>query len=485
MGLWAFSPLGSQASLRFIFQERGILSTGLADAVQYTYPVTTFDSDCGNCKAAAHHSIFLSSFLSINTYERAPQDPWGNIKIPLLDGSNDTNTADGWREVPPQSDLQYSALIGIPFSRPQGAGNMTFMMQSWYWQFENATLWEKGSKGPLLEAAFEYNGSSKLTSFTAAGQQWQFAIPQNWNPDIASSIPVTFEVTPSMVSIKNSMNVTFNYSSNMDVLSAVRLDAVLTQRPVELNVTCTTSSCDVTAIRNTTLDANYVTKSDMFQFHTYFLPHLTAAFPVEHLGTAIYGVLEAYLWDSSQNPYNVLSNTNSVFDLTQLDSQSLARRLGQILNTYWIVDNQFANAAGGFNASDPSLVHTTSTGNFSAVRNSSVTTMNAQEFLHGSDPWFALLCVSALMMLFTSIASAILIFVRLAPDSTNFLSALTLNDGKNILEGGSYLDEDERVRLLKDSRFMIGDIKADEKIGQVMIGQDGELGALKKERLYW
>jgi hypothetical protein len=44
----------------------------------------------------------------------------------------------------------------------------------------------------------------------------------------------------------------------------------------------------------------------------------------------------------------------------------------------------------------------------------------------------------------------------------------------------SYLDEDERCKLLKGERLVIGDIKADEDIGKMISGGDGELRALRR-----
>ena len=268
------------------------------------------------------------------------------------------------------------------------------------------------------------------------------------------------------------MSGTWNYNAIVDEFCSVRLDAALTRRAVQLNVTCTISSCYVTTIRDTILDANYDIGSDMSQFRNHFLPRLTQAFPDANEGSTVYGVLEAYLWDSSQSPCNVLYHFKG--DLTRLDSQTLARRLSQILNTFWIVDYQIFNAAGGFAFSDQSSFAATSTEGHGPLGNSNVTTMSAQNFLRGSNAWFTLLCMSTLVMLFASITSAVLTFLRIAPDATNLLSALTLSGGKSVLRSGSYLDGDERIRLLK----------ADEDIGQAMNGRDGEVGALKKGRLY-
>lgn len=480
--LWAVSPVGSQSSLRFLFLEESVVPTTLAERLAYVYPMSTFATSQGSWQADAHYSIFLSFFLSTSLYQHAAQDPWGNIKIPLVDSGIISESTDHWIQTPWHPDNLYSAISGIPFTRPQGVANISFQLQSWYWELENATLWELGSSGPLLEATTITSGSSTMRNYTATGLQWQFAIPASWNYTVSSTIPISFEVTRSGSPIQNSPNQSYQYAYNGDdwrVRAATRLDCVLVQKPVELNVSCTPSACNVSALRYTAFDANYSVENDLLVVQQRFLWHLAGAFPVEHAGTPVYGVLEAYLQDPGQNPYNLLNTTGDP-DLTQLDARTMAKRLSQVLNTYWLVDNQFANAAGGFDGRSR-----LKGGSTPDIKNSSVTSLSAQDFLRRNDTWFVLLCVSTLLMVFASIVSLALTLLRVAPDATDFLSALTLNAaGSSLPDCSSYLDGDERVRVLKDTRLAIGDMQPNQSIGRIGIGQEGNLHALRKGRLY-
>lgn len=487
--LWAFSPVGSQSSLRFIVLERGVVSSQLADALRYVYPLATYDSACASCyRGGAHNAVFLSFFLSTNYYQHAAQDSWGNIKIPLLNSTSTPKSTDEWTQTPWKPGMQYCGLAGIPFSRSQDAGNITFRMDSWYWELQNATLWQPGSRAPLLEAGPGSDRPSALTNHTSAGRQWQFAIPENWNASTSSTIPVSFELTQSGTPIQNSPNKTYSYGvddNSDDSLAATRLDGIIVQRPVELNVSCTPSACNVTALRYTAFDSSYNVSLDMEYFKLWYLPHLTAAFPVEHTGTPFYGVLEAYLKDPTQNPYDLLNGYFDLSNLTQLDARTMAQRLSQVLNTYWMVDNQFTSATGGSSAR-VLLNNNNNAPNepFTDIKNSTVTSLANQDFLHRNDHWFALLCVSTLVMALASMASVILTLVRAGPDATDFLSALTLGSGSNFPDCGSHLDGDDRVKVLKDTKLMIGDVKPDHVVGQVGIGLHGDLGMLRKGRLY-
>ncbi|KAK7957176.1 uncharacterized protein PG986_006398 [Apiospora aurea] len=474
--LWAFSPLGSQASLRFISLQARTTHNQLNNPVQYSYPQATDNSECGNCQTEAHNSMFLASFFSIPKTGQAFQDSWGNIKIPLLEDSITTSNAGDWRDVAWHPDLQYSSLIGIPLLLPSGPGNMTFTMESWYWDLENATLWEANSKAPLLQGLHDYKGTKLLKNFTGTSHIWQFAIPASVEKSL-TPIPITFEATVGdPLYLVNSPSISHAYGPGS---GTIRLEAFLVQRPVELNVTCTVSSCNVTNIRTTIMPENYSRENDISHLTVWFFTLFQAAFPLVHTGTPLSGALEAYLHDSSQNPYNILDKQRWI-DLTNVSAGVLGRRLAQVINAYWIVENQFANAAGGFNANSTPWVNSPA-----ALKNSTVTTVNFQDYIYCDHGWAATLCISSIMLLLAALASAILSFFRLAPDCTDFLSALTLNDGRLMLEGGSSLDEYERVRLLKDVRLKVGDVRSWEQVGQTIIARDGHVGDLKKKRMYW
>ncbi|KAH8170429.1 hypothetical protein LIA77_09210 [Sarocladium implicatum] len=475
--LWALSPLGSQASLRFIYQEDGVVVEVSPHKVQYTYPSATWDSACSACQPEAHNAVFLTPFLSQNRH--ASQDTWGNVKIPLASESERRDAdPNGWVQLDTRTDREYSSLVGIPSSKLNTSANMSFAMNTWYWEPLNEKLWANGTSAPLLQLSSDPGNTALLTNFTSIYKLWQFAFPKDWLPNFnTSTVPLTFELAPFGRMLQNTLDVTYEYGTGKN--QSVRLDFEIQRRPVELNVTCASSTCHVTAIRNTSLPSGYRSVDDMQYFKTYFLSHLSGAFPVEHHGTPFSGALEAYLLAPTEFPYTVLQQSFYDLNLGDLDAHTLAHRLCQVLNSYWVVDNQFEQVAGGFNASDVVLK------NYDVFKNSSVTTFEAKPFLKANDFWFSVFCVSSLTMTLGSIISAALVFLRLAPDALDFLSTITLHGERHSMPGdNSYMSFDEKVRLYRDVRFSIGDIRPGEKVGQVAIGQGGELGALQRGRLY-
>ena len=92
----------------------------------------------------------MAPFLSIASTTDNPQDTWGYLKVPFLDKLGLEAGPDGWKQIPVDEELQYTALSGIPFSIPHVSGNTTFQIQTWYWQLDNATLRDHASPSPLM-----------------------------------------------------------------------------------------------------------------------------------------------------------------------------------------------------------------------------------------------------------------------------------------------------------------------------------------------
>ncbi|KAK8118438.1 uncharacterized protein PG998_003064 [Apiospora kogelbergensis] len=485
--LWGFSPLGSQASLRFISLQTRATHDQLGTPAHYSYPQAFLGPHFEDREAKK--AMFLAAFLPLAKTGPSFQDTWGNIKIPLLKDTNNTSNADGWRGVSWHPDMQYSSLIGIPLSLPPSHGNMSFTMETWYWELENSTLWGANTSQPLLLATHEYNNSFLLANYTGESGLWQLAIPMSLSQTAVraanidplgyanisiSEIPVTFEVQkPRFYPTKN------NKGYNL------RLEASLVQKHVELNVSCTVTSCNVTDIRtNQTANENQ-SRLNQDYFLLGFLNNFRNAFPTNYDGMSSSGALEAYLANPSQNSWIPVEGGQAPgTNLIDIGAEDLGRRLTQVINAYWMVDTQSFQAVGGFNASSDANSPWLGVSQ-GPIRNSTVTATNYQGYLHCDYRWATALCISSIMLLLAALASTILSFFRLAPDCTDFLSALTLNDGRMMLEGGSSLDEYDRVRLLKDVRLKIGDSRSWEQIGHTSIAQDRHVGDLKKKRLYW
>lgn len=187
--------------------------------------------------------------------------------------------------------------------------------------------------------------------------------------------------------------------------------------------------------------------------------------------------LERYLQDASHNAWTADIALGQSY-LHGLAPETVASRLSQVLNTYWIVSVFTGNVAGAYNTTDYELSlmnHTLST---------DATDLRYAYTIHCDRNWHAIFCVSVLVLFCASSLSAVVTLLRIAPDTADFVSALKRSDGSARLESGSSLDPYNRVRLLKNMRLRIGEASSEEGAGLVVIGQAEDVNVLQLVRTY-
>jgi hypothetical protein len=206
-------------------------------------------------------------------------------------------------------------------------------------------------------------------------------------------------------------------------------------------------------------------------FQLWFLSDLTTAFPLTHSGTAFSGGFETYLLDPSSFQS---SNYSSEVDLSSIGVETLAFRLTQIINTYWMATSFTGDITGAYQ----------SFGLSATTMNTTAIVQTTEKYLHCSKRWLALLSIATIVILCAALLSGILSFLRIGPDVTDYLSALTRAYQVPTLPGGSYLDAEERVKLLKHVNLRVGDSSPDKEIGNIVIGSTRSVRGLEMGRLY-
>jgi hypothetical protein len=470
--MWAFSPFGSQAALRFTSVEQRSIPSVAHRPAQYIYPHTTGLTACGDCEITvnAANALMSSSLLSADYNQPQPQDAYGNLKIPALDSIHNVTGPEGWISVDAANNISYSSLLGIPFTQPDSSGNVTFEMATWYWRMDTPNIThvkykpKENSTSVLLPLYYPADNSTGYTAVPDKNQMWQFAYPVNFNATTATSIPLIFEQS--------------NYGVNGDGADVTHFAGDLVPQAVNVSVACKGTSCRVHAVKKAEMaDVDHDAYDRSF-FIVYFLRYLASAFPIPHSGTRFPGVLEAYLADPNANPFSLASYNESLVLYDAVNADQLGFRLSQVLNTYWIAHLAGSNAAAAFNASDPQLTET------NVTTNSTVTVYNDKDFFHINRPWLSVLSLAILLLLMTAVSSSVVTFVRVGTDAIDTISALTMADGRLRMEMGTTMDSDERIRMLKDVELRIGDAHESGEVGDICIGRSEDVGRLEKGRIY-
>ena len=188
--IWALSPLGSQAALRFMEVRDRMVTTPASQPVQYIFPATSHSTACSTCESRVNsaNSLLLASLLSVVTTGTKPQDSWGNLKIPVLEMLDSSINANDWYTLDPHFGSEYSSLLGIPFNRPTGRGNLTFTLDTWYWNLINPVITTSYQQNAIFQ-----NLSDKYTSFTSRNYLYRFITTTNFSIATNEVLPLVFE----------------------------------------------------------------------------------------------------------------------------------------------------------------------------------------------------------------------------------------------------------------------------------------------------
>lgn len=459
--------------LRFVNVQQLSTTSDSPDPVQYFYPAANEEvggDDQPGVNSA--NAILQASLLSVGTTIYKPQDPFGNLKIPDLQSLGLSEDSRDWIVLPPSNNFSYLSLVGIPFSKPTGTGNLTFTLQSWYWTLDNPIISQVNTTGMKTTQAFPELpiAGSSWTNHTSIDNFWQFLTPSDRNLTTApsTSLPLTFEVADT------------DAQSNNVITS---LSANLTHCPVELQVACDSLSCQATAIRNADFPELYDPHWDFKFVIGWFLTYLTEAFPLNHKATIEPTVFEIFLNDSTQDPFNTVAPYES-FNLYELGADELALRLKQILNTYWVALSAESSLTGFDAANLTQLGDYNAVANTTFSLNATATFYNWTDFLQCDMPWLIVLCLATIIMFSAAVVSIVFTHLYDGPEATDFISALTRSYHVPVLEHGSYLGGDDLVRQLKDVELKIGDARPENEVGQIVIGPSELLGHLERNRHY-
>ncbi len=173
--VWAFSPVGGQASLRVITAE--IAQLEQQTIVQYMGMNGSYEAymaaDTGDLLSPVD-ALFLSSLAASSSIKNSSQGPRGNLKVPMLEwipGYTRSGPNTNWIDVPGDGQIQppYSSLLGIPIVNIPDHGNTTFTIETSYWTLNCPTLVGESLADTL--AILKYS--------TSSAPSWEFL---SWAP---------------------------------------------------------------------------------------------------------------------------------------------------------------------------------------------------------------------------------------------------------------------------------------------------------------
>ncbi|KAF2819257.1 hypothetical protein CC86DRAFT_388070 [Ophiobolus disseminans] len=530
--LWAFNPLGSQASFRGAFLRPEIGTTlgsitynnadlvtqvalssyggtwkdpratpairALYSSALYDYVSTTQHVDP---TSEATQSMYTVLGGEGTTAVQAAMDIWSNVRIPNLEYHSNYSSVDPhrWLETPwNQRVMNYSSLVG---DRMDGVsrsltGNTTFVSSSSYQSYKCAP-W------------FTLNTSNKTTTNQSDADAWlvkytnlsyiNHTQPQNTS---RSSIARTFfisRILSNMTSKRNTSELIFaSKSKKYPQLYLTNCTARTTY--VDVNVTCISRSslsklnCGVGAIREmpkpprnpdiSVLDQNrYITNS--FEDFMDILDDVQASTESS--------VTEYYL----ANPLTAFTDPElrkGDIELGSLDIKLFERRFSLLWNTLWKIGWSKKNIRGG-SFSGPFQFAGAKTGSFASVDGRVESTMRTTSKVvfplppvYAIDPvWMTVYFVATGVMLFAAVFALVVRSKCHAPIVLGYVSSL-IRDSTYFQDRSVYYNSAEdgpsKTGRLRNLQVMVADVGSGKETGRIAFAPAAMGKRVQKKRWY-
>ncbi|KAK8063028.1 hypothetical protein PG997_015125 [Apiospora hydei] len=253
-------PLGGQASLRLVYTAPHM------ETLKHNFTYLAYvpgsstggkGSSAGDDRRIGIYSAFTASLMSPIAGQRAHQDLYGNIKIPLLNRIHNSTYTDTWEELRQDEDVTWSSLVGLPIENIPTSGVSRFTISTGYMvaacEVAGINYSLPVNNGTGYGSALCGNNRRYSECYESGGN---FAIsqvgPTNYGSPINSSTnlpllpPVSFEFRATASGFGD---------SSKKLLT--RANCSVTMEYVDVQIECNGPSCHSIAIRPSTQPATH------------------------------------------------------------------------------------------------------------------------------------------------------------------------------------------------------------------------------------
>lgn len=326
----------------------------------------------------------------------------------------------------------------------------------------------------------------------------------------------TGEYTPFFIARKLQKGIPYNSTSAYYRVSNIFLGskdpagvslASCTIEPVFVMsaVNCKTSLCTVTKMRRAESYAkgSYFWTRDLMAANNNFTESfgafalsLSYAIPGAYSNEYLSTPTEMYISGDESYPFASSGRT----DLYKTPIDDFSRRLGTIVNTYWLSSMAAPWSTGNLQNTPLKQVinpHCDTTPQFLyGVEQCLMTQTSTANVTHLVEVyichigWLALLVVASTLLCLIAVVGTVLRWMTTSPNILGYASTLTMDNPYIYARGvSSAMDGLDRTRALSDLRLRLADVRSDDQYGHVAVcsvdqGRSDVMKGLPKRRLY-
>jgi hypothetical protein len=490
LAAWLLSPLGGQASLRLLSTQPftvAINATVKYISIEGFQNYTLLDYHLEEYYWSRYAPLYMTALQTSPQNFDKPTDFFGNVKIPNLNSLSTavstTELSRDWRSVGKDSTIAYTSLLGVPVVDVPRIGNISFQLESSYWEV----------KCQRLNAPVSFPIPNENSTESANAEHWLGALTTG--PTLTSFDMFLHNVDNSSW-INNQVQMTFDYVSKTSTYQFTNTTCTATFRLVESEVNCEAAACTVGRMRDLDRDISYMfdplvdrapsPRQNWSEFFEILCNYMPGADRGPHYSTITSELVEQFILD----PYSVITvdaglgaiMDMSWVDLTTLPTDIFSHRLQIAMNTFWDATIGLEYRVGNLTsqnirkgASAMSAWNTTS-----AIGER----YNGDQYVCNTT--FAALTIAiSFFLIMAGSVSVILGYITKAPDILGYVSTCARNNPYFKKRVPSHLDGLEAARFLRDVRVIIGDVRKKDGIGYIAFASmDVDPGQVKKRRLY-
>ncbi|KAK7993219.1 hypothetical protein PG989_006600 [Apiospora arundinis] len=510
LALWSLSPLGGQASLRLVYTAPH-LETSKHNFTYLAYVSGSFTggrgSSAGDDRRIGIYSVFTASLMSPIAGQRAHQDLYGNIKIPLLNRVRNFTYTDTWKVLRQDEDVPWSSLVGLPVENVPASGVSRFIISTGYMvaacevaglnyslPVNNGTGYGSALCGNARDGAYSKCHESGGNFAVSKVGPMIYGSSINKSTNLPLFPPVSFEFRATASGFGDSSKTLLT-----------RANCSVTMEYVDVQIECNGRSCHSIAIRPSTQPATHAEAIGVGKEITQYY-NFTRFTPINGLGYEAVNTM--YFFDefvNATNPKAGCSRTRcspspieshlgrpgmlqglELPALWRIGNDLFSERLTQLLNTFWIVSIAPHAVTGNFTPSVPSA----NQGVDSFIRTDSDmgTTQYERAVIQCDYAWLSVLLLASSTMLLCGLASIVLGMMRRGPDLLDRFGTL-LRDNPYAPDPyySSLEDSLSRSKRLADVKVCLGDVRPDDDVGYTAIAHvddDAAVQRLRRGRMY-
>ncbi|PVH89609.1 hypothetical protein DL98DRAFT_647344 [Cadophora sp. DSE1049] len=487
--LWAFSPLGGQASLRIVRTEyNNIANSGQLAYLNMTRQYSSFAA--GYSASDSQYSVnalYTGCLIGTGSTKNGSQDSWGNIKIPMLESLGSMVGQEGWIDVP-GNHTTYSSMLGIPVSGIPRDRNSSFNLQSYYHHLQCSSKDVISASGDWL-TPLQIPWTSQYNTSSIWGMPKYVSFYLGSYTNAAGSRINGTDTSPMELVLLSRSGSDLNTPQNITNITMIKCS--MTPTFVETSIKCQGRDCRVDRIRDSTAPhpPSVPLSQGISQIWTLFSTGLAEASGV----TSVFSTpTEHYISGQTDFPF---ANGMEMVSLYNTSLTELSTNLAQVINTYWLASLSPWASTNNLpdDPSDLTAGNSTILANFFpfSANGTNMTTSYLEEVYSCNRGWLGALIVSSLLLFVAGVVGTTLKYMSIGPDVLGYVSTLVAHDPYTFeasQRGNTAMDGLERARYMHGIQIRLEDVREREQVGHIAVatvsGRGDSARKLKIGRIY-